>query len=210
MEGPHPTYRLVDEHFLSAVKTNAVIINSSRGGVIDELALLDHLNTDKLASVVLDVWENEPQINQALLSKTIISTPHIAGYSLDAKYQGVRQVSEKIYKLYPADNTIPSPDIALPMADRYLTVTDAMDDNEVIQFAVLSGYDVSKDSDRFKQVSNGQEDYSGKKFADFRKNYPVRREFTNFTVCLPPSRKMCRLQLEGLGFKVTLQENNIS
>ncbi len=210
MGGAYPTYHLVDNDFLSALTPDTIIINTARGGVIDESALLEYFTHDKLKSVVLDVWENEPQINRSLLSKAIISTPHIAGYSLDAKFEGSRQVAEKISNFKQMEYSDPGKETILPMTNSVVTVTDVMDDDEVIQFAVLSGYDVSDDSDRFKQVSyvhgSEQEKISVQHFSGFRKNYPVRREFTNFSVILPPSRKKCKQKLEGLGFKVKLQE----
>lgn len=60
------------------MKQNVMIINTARGGVIDEVALLKYLNNDKVAFAGLDVYENEPAPNKALLEHPKVSlTPHI-------------------------------------------------------------------------------------------------------------------------------------
>lgn len=74
---------LSESIFLKTSKKGSIFINASRGEVIDEIALEGSLN--KLSSVILDVWNNEPKINSRLLNVADISTPHIAGYSLEGK-----------------------------------------------------------------------------------------------------------------------------
>lgn len=87
------TYHLINEHIISMMRPNAVIINSSRGEVADSQALLKA--TQRL---MIDVWEHEPQINKELLSKAMVATPHIAGYSAQGKANAsaavVRAVAE--------------------------------------------------------------------------------------------------------------------
>ena len=74
------THHLVSDSLISLMRPNAVIINASRGEVADTEALLKAEQT-----LVLDVWEREPEIDLTLLEKTFISTPHIAGYSAQGK-----------------------------------------------------------------------------------------------------------------------------
>lgn len=88
LEGDFPTYHLLDAPFLSRMKKNAIILNAGRGEVIDEKAWLS-LKNPQIAS---DVWTNEPQINDEFASRCIIATPHIAGYSLQAKYRATLQI----------------------------------------------------------------------------------------------------------------------
>lgn len=87
-EGEHPTYHLCNADILRLCKPNALIINAARGGIIDEQALLATLNT-KLSTLnyttAIDCWENEPQLNQALLEKVDLASFHIAGYSIEGK-----------------------------------------------------------------------------------------------------------------------------
>ena len=87
-DGEHPTYHLCNADILRLCKPNALIINAARGGIIDEQALLATLNT-KLSTLnyttAIDCWENEPQLNQALLEKVDLASFHIAGYSIEGK-----------------------------------------------------------------------------------------------------------------------------
>ena len=74
------TYHMCDNAFLSQCKSDALIINAARGGVVDEQALLTENR-----SFVLDTWENEPDINPEVLQKAQLATMHIAGYSVEGK-----------------------------------------------------------------------------------------------------------------------------
>lgn len=56
----YETYHLVDNDFLSSMKKNATLINTSRGGVVDSMALIKALNNKTITSAILDVWEEEP------------------------------------------------------------------------------------------------------------------------------------------------------
>lgn len=74
------TYHLCDEKLLKRLPRKAVVLNASRGEVVDERALLgsDH-------PFALDVWEHEPDLSPPLLARALVSTPHVAGYSLQGK-----------------------------------------------------------------------------------------------------------------------------
>ena len=76
----YPTYHLCDASFLQKCQPGAWIINTSRGGVVDEQALLESGHP-----YVLDVWENEPDIDLAVLEKAQLASMHIAGYSMEGK-----------------------------------------------------------------------------------------------------------------------------
>ncbi len=87
------TRHMADDALFARMKPSAVVLNSSRGEVIDSEALLRSGR-----ACVLDVWEHEPQIDRALLGRTLLATPHIAGYSAQGKANAaalsVRAVSE--------------------------------------------------------------------------------------------------------------------
>lgn len=74
------TYHMINSQTLSLMKPSAVLINASRGEVVATNALLA---TD--IPLFIDVWENEPNINEILLHKVVVATPHIAGYSAQGK-----------------------------------------------------------------------------------------------------------------------------
>lgn len=96
-EGIDKTFHLADADFFASLKHKPVIINASRGEVVDNLALKDAMKKGLVSDVVLDCWENEPNIDLELLENVEIATPHIAGYSADGKanatMQSVRSVS---------------------------------------------------------------------------------------------------------------------
>lgn len=90
--GEHPTYHFIDKAFLARQRKGCVLLNASRGSVIDSTALMahgTHLNW------CFDVWANEPRINKDILQRAIIGTPHIAGYSIQSKIRGI----DMIYKI---------------------------------------------------------------------------------------------------------------
>lgn len=76
---------MLDYDRLSQIKPGSILINGGRGPVIDNQALLKVLEEGLDLSVVLDVWEYEPDVNLDLLARVDIGTPHIAGYSLTEK-----------------------------------------------------------------------------------------------------------------------------
>lgn len=83
--GAHPTFHLLDTQRLAALAHGTVLINAARGEVLNNYALTSRLRQDMGLITVLDCWENEPNISAELLSLVRLATPHIAGYSVEAK-----------------------------------------------------------------------------------------------------------------------------
>ena len=87
-DGDYPTYHLCDADILRLCKSNTLIINAARGGIIDEHALLSTLNTKHSTlnyKTAIDCWENEPNLNLELLQQVDLASFHIAGYSIQGK-----------------------------------------------------------------------------------------------------------------------------
>ena len=80
------TRRMADENFFNLMRPGAFFINTSRGEVVDDNALMEAI--PKLGPVIIDTWNNEPDINMELLEMVDIATPHIAGYSYQGKQNG--------------------------------------------------------------------------------------------------------------------------
>jgi erythronate-4-phosphate dehydrogenase len=95
------TYHLVNSTFLNDCKRTPLIINAARGEVCQTQALLNYSG-----DVVLDCWENEPNISLPLLNKVKIGTPHIAGYSVDGKANGTRMAAEAVCRHFGIDKHI--------------------------------------------------------------------------------------------------------
>jgi len=73
------TRHLVDAAALARMKPTAYLVNTARGGVVDEAALIDALTAGRIGGAALDVFENEPHVNPALLdAPNLVLTPHIA------------------------------------------------------------------------------------------------------------------------------------
>ena len=87
--GSHPTFHLIDKTFLQRQKPGCVLINASRGAVINSEDLKKH---GTHLSWCLDVFENEPWIDREILKSAFIATPHLAGYSVQSKIRGTAMI----------------------------------------------------------------------------------------------------------------------
>jgi D-3-phosphoglycerate dehydrogenase len=90
------TRHLVDARRLSLMKRSAFIVNTSRGGVIDEDALARALKNGALGGAGLDVFETEPPSGEVLSAPNAVLTPHIGGQTLEAQVNAITVVGEKI------------------------------------------------------------------------------------------------------------------
>lgn len=94
------TRNLIGAEQLAVVKPTAYLINTARGTVVDEAALLAALNEGRLAGAALDVFAEEPAINNALARhERVIATPHIAASTEDAQRAAAITIAEKIIEL---------------------------------------------------------------------------------------------------------------
>lgn len=89
---PYASHNLLNRSFLNKLQPHCVVINASRGGIVNEEAVLK-LNTPYCT----DVYLNEPHIKKEIIQHALICTPHIAGHSLEAKSNAVNFISEKIH-----------------------------------------------------------------------------------------------------------------
>jgi len=87
--GEYPTYHFIDEKFLSRQKPGCVLLNASRGSVVDFESLAQH---GAHLRWCFDVWEHEPKVEKYFLENALIATPHIAGYSAQSKVRGVDMI----------------------------------------------------------------------------------------------------------------------
>lgn len=157
--GNCPTFYLADENFFHRLKCHPFIINTSRGGVVDNAALLNALDKGYVSDAVIDTWENEPNINLTLLNKVYIGTPHIAGYSADGKTNADNMAVEGLCRFFGIENRWHITPPSLPP-----TMTPHGDEND----KKLQLYNPLDDSRRLKSTPD--------KFEELRGNYPLRRE----------------------------------
>lgn len=99
-EGIDRTFHLADSQFLENLGRCRLLINSSRGEVVDNAALLRALENGSLEAAAVDCWENEPDIDRRLLDKVFVATPHIAGYSAEGKTRATAMALEAFEEFY--------------------------------------------------------------------------------------------------------------
>ena len=164
-EGKYKTFHLADENFFRSLKQKPVIINTSRGEVIETDALLNALNSQAISDAIIDVWEHEPEINQELLDKVIIGTPHIAGYSADGKANATRMSLDAICNFFQIDGDY---ETKAPVPAFPIIQAKSHED------AILQIYNPIEDSKRLKAHPE--------LFETLRGDYPLRREEKAYTI----------------------------
>lgn len=160
------TRKMANEDFFTLMQPGSIFINAARGEVVDEEALIAAI--PKFGAVVIDTWNNEPDVNEELVDKVDIATPHIAGYSYQGKVNGtalaVRAVAghlgiEQLKDFTPVDDD----------QDRQPVRLDLKGKNHGEIAAVLQyNYPIFTDDFRFRMEPH--------KFERLRNDYQYRRE----------------------------------
>lgn len=162
--GEFPSYHLADAAFMASLKNCRLFINASRGPVVDNKALLEAMERGMTGDVVLDVWENEPNVDERLLNKVYVGTPHIAGYSAEGKMNATRQVLEAFASFLGYDGKLPLPAMQPPCPDKVSAPSLAN--------ALLQIYSPQIDSLGLKENPSA--------FEELRNNYMLRREPSSY------------------------------
>ena len=189
------TQHLVNREFLTHLKSGSILINTSRGAVVDEAALLEGIRSRRLSDVILDVYETEPIINQELLDTLTLATPHIAGYSLDGKANGTTMSVQAVSRFFSLglDDWSPAT-MPVPQSSEILTDASESDLYELLWEVYKQSYDVSSDDQNLRNTPD--------RFEILRGEYPFRREPVAYAVRLFQGYPEIREVLEGLGFDV--------
>ena len=204
--GIDATHHLFDASRIRRMKAGSVLLNTSRGAVVETKSLIDALASKHLSAALLDVWEGEPEISLELLSRTMVGTPHIAGHSLDGKLNGCRIIYEEAARFLHAT---PAWQYGAPMtADEARIVVAAEPEGEwdVIHFAVQQAYDIESDDRLLRKINEMGKHDRRAYFMNLRSEYRIRREFFNRTVELGPHQAAAVPTLEGLGFKTIVRK----
>ena len=155
-DGAFATCHMADEAFFHRLSRVPYIINTSRGEVVDNDALLSALEEGRVADAVIDVWEHEPLLDEHLLERVFIGTPHIAGYSADGKVNADNMVIEALCRHFrlPHPGHVEAP----PLPAGFVYTGDP-----------LQLYDPLVDTRHLRQAPQD--------FEKLRNHYPLRREF---------------------------------
>jgi erythronate-4-phosphate dehydrogenase len=206
-DGPDKTYHLADEKFFKSLKGRCVFVNASRGGVVDSSALKSAIKSGRLRAVVLDVWENEPDIDIELLKMVDIGTPHIAGYSLDGKIAGLIMIYKAACEHFAVEPKFDMEDfLPEPSVPELKVNPNIINEQDTLLSAVQKVYRIDKDDTRLRRVLDKPAENRGEHFDGLRKNYHVRREFQNTSVILKDTNARLAGKLIGIGFKEVKSE----
>jgi len=193
--GSHQTCHLFDKTTFDHLPHRTILINSSRGEVVDNKALKDILKNRKIGAAALDVWENEPFFDLELLPFINIATPHIAGYSADGKANGTAmsvQALSRFFKL-PLTNWHPY-EVPDPLQPSHFELDcRGKSLQQCLCEAIWHTYAVNEDDGNLRA--------SPASFEKQRGNYPVRREFSAFSVSAKNPIPEFEERLHALGFK---------
>jgi erythronate-4-phosphate dehydrogenase len=160
------TCGMADEDFFTIMKPGSIFINAARGEIMDEKALKQAM--PKFGAVIIDTWNNEPDVDEELIEMVDIATPHIAGYSYQGKQNGTASVVQavagffgipQLYDYYPATDVPEHEPVKLDLRDKKQGEVAA-----VFQY----NYPIFTDDFRFRMEPGN--------FEKMRSNYQYRRE----------------------------------
>lgn len=191
MQGEYKTWHLFSDSELEYIRPGTLLINTSRGKVLDNMALMAHLKKKQLYTV-LDVYEQEPEPCETLLASVDIATSHIAGYSLQGKIRGTLQVVKELVDCLDLRLNLPdllSRERKMLLLDEQATAVDV----------VRQVYDIQHDARDFVDyyLPAHRQGQGAGAFDAWRKHYKNRYEFS--FVDINGSCKQLQL-LQELGF----------
>ena len=191
--GPYPTVHMFNDAVLRKLHRKQILLNASRGEVIDNQALLELAQQKLSPLLVLDVWENEPNINVQLLPFVEVATPHIAGYSLDGKVRGTEMLYWAFCAQFDFAIAHSAQDFVAKAAVNEIVISQPL--NQALFKSLLHLiFDVRRDDFLFRQMVkqvNG--------FDTMRKTYQERRELS--TLAVQSTVEQTQL-LQALGFAI--------
>lgn len=198
-DGPHATQHLIDAAVLAAMPAGRVLLNCSRGSVVDNAALLAHLRQyPGRMTAILDVWEGEPALRPELLQEVRIGTPHVAGYSQEGKWRGTAMLYEQLCRFLAVPATVQLEQVQPAALPPPLVLDPALSVPATLAAVLLQACPLLRD-DAALRASMAALDPAAA-FDALRKNYPPRREFTAQRVDLPAGHAAWSV-LTALGFR---------
>lgn len=160
------TRGMAGSRFFAMMQPGSIFINASRGEVVNEQALKATL--PKFGAVVIDTWNNEPNVDTELVDMVDIATPHIAGYSYQGKQTGTAMAVQAIALFFGIEELYDFfPDADLPDHDPVLLDLKGKTHGQIA--AVFQyNYPIFTDDFRFRM--------DPEKFEKLRSEYQYRRE----------------------------------
>lgn len=168
---PWPSRHMLDVQALGALPNRALLINAGRGELVSTEALQELNRARPDISLVLDVWEGEPEIDQSLLDIVRFGTAHIAGYSFDGKLRASEMLRDSLCEALGID----AGTSGSPLAPLDVTVPLGLDARAVLCLLVAKVYDVAEDDRLLRAAMPGG-------FDALRKHYRQRRELSSLRI----------------------------
>jgi erythronate-4-phosphate dehydrogenase len=195
MQGEDATYHLADDRFFQLLKRKPFLINSCRGEVLDSVAAKVAVQNHLISGVVIDCWENEPEIDLELLDLVDLATPHIAGYSKDGKANGTTMSIQALSRFFGLGiDEWKANDVEVPESTFIQLDGRTLTEEEMLSQAVLATYDIRNDDANLRR--------NPELFEKLRGDYPVRREYPVYTIQCRNVEPNLQEILKALGFKI--------
>lgn len=156
-----------------------LIINTSRGGVVDERAVVDFKNLGRVNDFVFDVWENEPGFNSESAANAFIATPHIAGYSHQSKWRATCMITKTLCKLF----SLSVPDFAFPFHGADASKPQfRFTGSENLSDVLKRVHPVCDYDKKLRQLLDSDLSHKKREFAKLRTEVPFRHEFREISL----------------------------
>lgn len=198
MTGEDATFHLVNAEFLAVLKKKPLLINSCRGEVFDTEAVKQARNSGLISGLVIDCWENEPDLDLELLGMADFGTPHIAGYSKDGKANGTMMSVQAVSRFFNLGLNDWKPSGAEPPENPLIEIDgNQRREYSILAEVILSTYDIENDDNELRRDTLS--------FEKLRGDYPVRREFDSFTVVAENVKEETLEKFQKLGFGIKPQ-----
>ncbi|HCN05937.1 MAG TPA: hypothetical protein DIS79_09975 [Bacteroidetes bacterium] len=170
--GPWPTFGMIGEQRVGLLRPDSLFINTSRGGIVDERALLQAMQHG--LRTVVDVFANEPTINAQIAYGALITTPHVAGHTYDAKVEGARSVGGELLRWRGLPTSID--DLLPPLQPPHERIlVNGVASAEEVRAALRARRPLTADTSSFVAALHGHADVA-LAFDAARRAYPLRRE----------------------------------
>ena len=204
LDGPDATFHLIGTDELAHMAPSSILINTARGEVVDNAALLEALTGRTIEGAVMDVWEREPSINWDLLNHVTLGTPHVAGYSSDAKINGTVMLYHACCRFWGIKPTwTPPPDLPTTLApgpSPHVAFDATGKDFQTLAHDIITTlYDLPGDHARMQDALAVPEPLRPQAFDRLRRDYPHRREFAVSPISVKGGDRNLFARLQALG-----------
>ncbi len=179
-DGPDATENLIGESELEWMKKGAWILNTSRGGVVNESLLIDSIREGKLGASAVDVWKGEPRPNQKLQELVDICSPHIAGYSRDAKRNCIQTIADRVASYFSTPGSEADREASIPIRLKMPETDPRTNPETFIHRIVEQMYRIEDDVVRMRSLPVHDSRARETAFRRQRWEYPPRHTFGRY------------------------------